>query len=126
MPGCDQDIVPPPNIRWLIELVGEDAALRLVERYGGVRIEVPKKITETSEIVRSTGLAPATLAPLAAHHGAERITLPICREWRVRIYRLRERQSYAQIARRLGMVENTVWRILNNSGMTQQQMDLFQ
>ena len=93
---------PPPNVRWLVDLVGEAAALRLVELYGGTRLFVPQKVHGRSEIVRKSGLAARTLEPLARQRGGETILLPLCREWRVRIYRERDGESYSVIARRIG------------------------
>jgi DNA-binding NarL/FixJ family response regulator len=120
MPPADQDIRPPPNIRWLIDLLGEEAALRLVDVHAGTRFFVPKTLTARSELVRSTQLDAKVLAPLVRSLGGELLNLPLCREWRVRIYRSREGLTYSQIAQRLGITERAVWRILNNGGMTAQ------
>jgi DNA-binding NarL/FixJ family response regulator len=110
----------PPSIAWLVKLVGEEAALALVEAHGGTRLFVPKRVGAHSALARRTGVPAKSLAPLAAAYGGETIKLPLCREWRIRIYRLRHGESYAAIARRLGIVESTVWRVLNDGGMTGQ------
>jgi hypothetical protein len=114
------DIKPPQCVRWLVQLVGDEAALTLVEKHGGARVFIPAKISAKSELVKSTGISPLILRRLVAARPGENIKLPICREWRVRVYRTRDGDSYGAIARRLNIDERSVWRILHESGMTNQ------
>ncbi|MFN7306935.1 MAG: hypothetical protein ACK5TQ_10190 [Acetobacteraceae bacterium] len=38
----------PAEIHWLTNIIGADAALRLIEAHGGTRVYVPKDINQNS------------------------------------------------------------------------------
>jgi hypothetical protein len=119
------EAVPPPgNIAWLVHLVGQDAALRVLEYYGGMMLFVPKKLSARSEIVMTTGLPVAALLPLAREHGGERLSVALCKEWRAHVYRARDGASYTEIARRLRVSVSTVYRMLDRGEMTAKQFEL--
>lgn len=113
-------LAPPPEVMRLAEVIGEPAALALIEEFGGLRTYVPKHPTE--RIVAAIGAEAA--AKLAAAWGGEYIPVPLARAWRVMVYRSRG-QSYPAIARRVGLSEDGVWRILSRADMTTSQLDLF-
>lgn len=101
---------PPAELAWLCDPLGVDATLALIEARGGTRVYVPAQPDAECEIARIIGL-PATQA-LAKRFGGEHIRVPLARgkwtgAWRARIYHARG-LSYPAIARRLGVVENTV------------------
>ncbi len=100
----------PAELEWLIAPIGEDGTLALIEARGGTRVYVPARPDAGCELARIIGL-PAAQA-LALHFGGEHIRVPLARgkwagAWRARIYHARG-LSYPAIARRLGVVENTV------------------
>lgn len=113
---------PPAEISWLASAVGAEAALRLIEEHGGTRVYVPKDVNQLSAARLALPL-PAARA-LAERYGGEHILVPIARAWRVRIYRAAG-LTYPAIARKLGITERAVGRILTDAGMTQTQPDLF-
>ncbi|MDC7787988.1 winged helix-turn-helix transcriptional regulator [Rhodoplanes sp. TEM] len=112
---------PPPEVMRLAEVIGVPAALALIEAFPGLRVYVPKAPTE--RIVSAIGTAAA--AQLARAYGGEYLKVPSAKPWRVAIYRGRG-LSYAEIARRTGLSEDGVWRILSRAEMTSPQLDLFE
>ncbi len=113
---------PPAEIEWLTAIIGADAALSLIEAHGGTRVYVPAEPSDTSTLANAIGL-PAARA-LAKHRPSEYITVPVCRNWRIRIYRARG-MSCAAIARKVGCHEDTVTRALSAAAAPRNQMDLF-
>ena len=110
----------PHELHWLSSVIGDEATLALLDQRGGTRLYIPRD-SAGSKLADEIG-EPAAHA-LAQALGGEGIKVPICREWRVRCHRVRG-LSYAQIARRTGCSEDTVWRLLNHAGRTNQ-LDLF-
>ena len=119
-----EDIKPPANVRWLVQLVGRDAAMRLVEVHGGIELFVPKKIGPRSELVRRTQLDWHVLEKLAKSYGGERLKLPIARDWRIQVYRQRDGLSYSEIARKLGICTSAVYKALARNDLVTSQMEL--
>ncbi|MTW19111.1 hypothetical protein GJ689_23205 [Rhodoplanes serenus] len=113
-------LAPPPEVMRLAEVIGEPAALALIEAFPGLRIYVPRSPTE--RIMAAIGAEAA--AQLARAYGGEYLKVPAAKQWRVTIYRTRG-LSYADIARRVGSTEDGVWRILSRAAMTSPQLDLF-
>lgn len=112
-----QAIRTPPEIQPVVDLIGVEAALRLVEAHGGVRIEVPSRATPSCALAQVVGL-PATEA-LVREFGGTRMYVPLLKRWRGLMMR-RDGASYAEIARRLGVSEQAVWSWLNKADMTAQ------
>jgi hypothetical protein len=112
---------PPAELAYLTRHIGAAAVLRLIEEAGGTRIDVPKcepeAVNQGHKLARMIGL-PAARA-LVAGLGAGQIKVPLCRWWRARIYRA-EGDSYAEIARRLGVTESAVHGYLRAARMTNQ------
>ncbi len=105
----------PPEIAHFVELIGEAATLMLLEQHGGTRITFPAGAD--TNIGRLLGAAAA--ASLFDHFGHERVAIPLAKRWRARVYRTRG-MSYAQIARKLGCNEATVWKHLNQPLQSEQ------
>jgi hypothetical protein len=98
-----------------IQLVGQDAAFRLVEAFGGSRLYVPETPRPGNKIAAIIG--DEATAALARVLGGECIKLPVARDWRVITHR-NEGLSYANIARKLSIDESSVHRILRKLGAT--------
>lgn len=113
---------PPAELAWLTDLIGADATLRLIEEHAGTRVYVPKEVNQGA--TARLGLSLPAARALSARFGGEHILVPLARAWRVRVYRAAG-LTYPAIARRLGVTERAVGRILTDAGLTQQQPDLF-
>lgn len=108
---------PTPQIRPLVQAVGLETALALIEAHGGTRIYLATRPCHNSELVRAFGAE--TVQRLADALGAGQYKVPVAREWRIQVYRARK-MTYAQIARAVGCDEKTVHRTLQISGLTKQ------
>ena len=93
----------------MIELLGEDATLKLVEAYGGTRRGVPKYMPEAHELRDLLG--DAAFALLFQYYGGSEITMPMARHWRIEIYLKRDMKP-KEIARRAGCTEAAVYAYL--------------
>lgn len=112
----------PAEIHWLTDIVGAVAALAMIEAHGGTRVYVPKEINQNSAARLALPLLAARR--LGEEYGGEHILVPIARAWRVRMYRAAG-MTYPAIARKLGITERAVGRILTDAGLTISQGDLF-
>jgi hypothetical protein len=112
----------PAEIHWLTKIIGADAALSMIEAHGGTRVYVPKEINQNSAARLALPLPEARR--LGEAFGGEHILVPIARAWRVRMYRAAG-LTYPAIARKLGITERAVGRILTDAGLTTSQGDLF-
>ena len=88
----------------LIELLGPQDFIRLVEAYGGERRYIPKSETGT-EIAGKLGEEVASR--LAKRFGGDEISIPLARAFRARHYRA-DRLNNREIAKRLGISVNGV------------------
>ena len=66
----------PPLVAELAEVVGHDAAMRLVERYGGWRLYVPATLGDDHELVALIGRAAADR--LVERYATDALWLPLC------------------------------------------------
>lgn len=114
---------PPAELRALARLIGPRKLLDLIEAEGGTRAFIPKGPNQATPIARAIGLDAAR--SLAAALGGEYLRVPLARAWRVRIYRT-EGQTHRAIARRLGITESQVAKLLQDAGLTRAQRDLFE
>ena len=99
----------PAEIGYLTRVIGEAAALLLIETRGGTRLYVPSVPNPASALVLDIG--PVAALALALEYGGETFKVPLCKFWRMRVYKA-EGCSYAVIARRLGTTETTIQRWL--------------
>lgn len=116
--------LPPPteDVAPLVALIGDDAALRLLEARGGTRVYVsdPEEGRALADIV---GLDAA--AAMRRKYGATRVKLPVGRQWRVLCYKAMG-LSRPKIALRAGCSETTVDDIVKRHGRpATTQLDLF-
>ncbi len=66
----------PPSMRELVELVGLDAAMKLVDWRGGVGFHAPKEVPDDHELVKTVGHIAAR--KLAQQFGGDWVHLPRC------------------------------------------------
>jgi CRP-like cAMP-binding protein len=94
----------------LLSILGEDAFLRLAEEFGGTELYVPGQLPDDHPIVAAIG---STLAQrLASFYAPTAIRVPLAR--RERAIRLRSQGlTQREIARKLGMTESGVYKLLN-------------
>lgn len=106
----------PPSAAEIVSAVGIEAALRLVDAWGGLRLYVPHYMTEDHSLVNLLGGDSADR--LAAHFGGERIQVPRClqalRAMRnARIRRARhDGATPAELALTHGLTERQIYAIL--------------
>jgi len=114
---------PPAELHDLVRSIGAGAVLALIEADGGSRVFVPKQPDQATPLSRAIGLDAARV--LAAEWGGDYLSVPLARAWRVRVYRA-EGATQRAIARRLGITEGQVWKLLRDAGRTgAAQMDMF-
>jgi hypothetical protein len=98
-------------IGYIVELIGEDAAARLVARFGGTRLYVPHLPSGNDVLVDVLGVDAAL--KLARIFGGERIELPKPPPRRARIVELRAAgHSVQTIAQMLGCTRRRVLQVL--------------
>lgn len=116
--------LPPPtdDVARLVALIGEEAALRLLEARGGTRLWIPAKTAE-GVLAGIVGLDAAEA--MYRQYGAGEIKVPFGRQWRVLCY-IAMGLNRTQAALRAGCTENTVHDILQRHGRpAAAQLDLF-
>ena len=99
----------------MISLVGPDATLKIVEKWGGTRHRIPAFKGKPSAI--ETLVGKVACDALIERFGGTALKIPQACRWRARLYRERGK-PYPYIARKLGRSETTVWRWLKEMGMT--------
>lgn len=104
----------PEAVQLLIEVVGEEAAISLMHRYGGIGIWVPVKFAEDHPLAIQIGQD--ALVKLIAYSGGGFLQIPcpsqFLRQARNQmILKDRARLTVVQIAQKWGLSEPSVWRI---------------
>ena len=111
----DPDLLPA-SVRDMAEVIGLDAALGVVQHYGGTRLWLPLVLSEDHPLVQTIGLAAAR--SLSEHYRLESLTIPTCkRAFRViRNQRIVERyragETAATLAHEFGLHERMIWQIV--------------
>jgi hypothetical protein len=101
----------PSMLEELIEMIGEEAVVKLVTAYGGTRLYVPHDPAADDPLASSIGL-PAALR-LAQTYGGDRVDVPNPTPRRVRILQLRKiGLSVDAIARSLRCTRRRVFQVL--------------
>lgn len=129
----DQEInesLLPGILREIYDLMGLVPTLKLVNRYGGVRIiYVPKKLTPEHELVTTLGWDDAN--KFAAHFGGEdHLEIPKAQSLMVvlRNMRIKEEQknlSQPKLAQRYNLTERQIRKILCRDDPEEDQLGLF-
>lgn len=118
LPPVTREVAP------LVAKIGAEATLALVERWGGLRLYVPSPASPDGELWRVVGEDAARY--LAHRYGREQIKVPLARNWRILVYHARGLPQ-AQVARRVGVIERTVERVLSRAKSGRSvQMDFFE
>lgn len=106
----------PSSLHDVIDAIGIDAALRLVEHLGGTRLYVPERMTPDHPIVALLGHKHAYA--LAEHFGGDQIILPRCvaairamRDETIRLQRSGGASTKA-LAIKHGLTERQIYAIL--------------
>jgi hypothetical protein len=96
---------------FFIELIGEEATAKLIERFGGTRLYVPHSPTPDDALAQAVGVESAL--KLAQTFGGERVEVPKPPPRPVRILALRAAgHSVESIARALGCTRRRVFQVL--------------
>ncbi|NLS00200.1 hypothetical protein HGP17_25525 [Rhizobium sp. P38BS-XIX] len=95
----------------LVVLLGEDGFFALVEAHAGVRLYVP---ADPARSDLSSTIGNDAASRLAKSYPGGYIRVPLAREFRARRY-VRDEMSNRDIARRLGLTESGVERLLKRA-----------
>ena len=113
--------VPPPQLADLVSFVGPDLALLLIERRGGTRVHVPLTSGVSKSFLLDL-LGEEPLQRLAKARGGCLLKMPVCREWRTRMYLHQGGRSHAEIARLVGSTESYVQKLAHTDWTPQPPM----
>lgn len=105
---------PPANIQWLVDAVGVDVALLVIEEYGGTAVWIQSGVGNDHSALRhkfEAAFGKTATQALIRYFGGGRIVVPLCKAWRIELYAARG-MSASQIALKLGCSDRTVWRRL--------------
>lgn len=123
----------PGTLAPIAELVGVEAALRLVARCGGTRQRIPAEPERSAcQLVQALGPAAARRL-LSRYHPGGHIDVPVMSSWLAELRRRRVLElkgagrPISEIARTLGLTERGVYKILARDplGIDAAQLDLF-
>jgi hypothetical protein len=93
----------PHGLIEIAEVIGEEAALKLSESFGGFRVHIPKSPAADSPLARAIGLEAAE--KLARHAGGDRLYVPMGRPHIKKPAIAAAAGTVAEIARRFGVTE---------------------
>jgi hypothetical protein len=106
---------PRPDLKGLCDLCGSrEAALALIEAHGGTAVYVPHK-SESSALAET--IDGELIARLQKRYAGDWMRVPLALAWRIQIYRGRD-MTIRDIARRLTMTENGVYKSLRLAGLS--------
>lgn len=115
---------PPKQISFLIEVLGLDDALRLIEAHGGTTLWIPKGVDNSSARLRENfeqRFGKKMTRELIRSFGGGAIKVPLCPDWRTALYE-HQGLSQTEIALKLGCHSDTVWRRLKRRRENADQM----
>jgi len=92
----------------LIDVLGEEGYLQLVEGFGGLVQYIPKSTNDT-ELVKTIGVELSTI--LADHYGGEHIDIPLSRPFRAKMFYAKG-NTVKWISQHLLMSERHVYKVL--------------
>lgn len=105
----------PQSLQDIADVIGIAATLKLVERYGGRRLCVPRRLDPGHELISVLGQRAATA--LVSTYALERISVPsagrtLVAERDKEIRARKGRQTVSGLAEEFGLTERQVYRIL--------------
>lgn len=107
----------PSMLQELVDLIGQDAAAKLIDIFGGTRLYIPHSPQDDDLLTGSLG--PEAALKLARIYGGDRIEVPNPTPRRARILELRETGcSIDAIARNLGCTRRRVFQVLAEARAT--------
>lgn len=95
----------------LLGLLGEEAYLKLCEEFGGTRVYVPARLPNDHELIAAIGMD--ATRKLMDMYAPSAIRVPLARRERAHRYRA-QGLSHARIARKLGLTETGVEKLLRS------------
>lgn len=108
----------------LIDALGEETTLVLIEKLGGTRVLIPsgaRGLDPDGLLLQAIGYN--GVAALMEWGEGTRLPVPLAREWRLGIY-LRMNLARREMARRLGVTEKTVYALLARRSAHARQLSL--
>lgn len=123
----DQSLLPGILLE-ISELIGMAATLKLVAKYGGVRVYVPKTLTQNHDLIAIVGQKQAE--SLTMRFGGEVLEIPKALLANVALRNVTIKQEYEslsqrQLALKYHLTERQVRNILCGDGQDDNQMALF-
>lgn len=108
----------PQSLQEMAEVIGLMAVLKLVDRYGGRRICIPRRLDPGHPLIEVLGQRPA--AALVQTYALERIYVPsatraIIASRDKEIRRRKGQQSVPSLAEEFGLTDRQIWSILSES-----------
>jgi len=88
-PSRHPEIPPPPALEMLIDVLGVDDTLRLVEAFGGTKFWVPKGVDNSSRQLRmdlEAQFGKAMTRELIRGYGGGKLSVPLVKNWRIQLY----------------------------------------
>lgn len=114
----------PASLVEIAEVIGEAAALRLVDAYGGTVCYVPMAIAPEHRLAQAIG--PVAAGRLVARYGGEKIEVPVLHVARTRKAMIAQAEGgVAEVARRLGVTRRWVRAVRNSGRGDPRQIDMF-
>ncbi len=101
----------------LIELLGEESTLKLVQEHAGTRVGLPKKMPEDHPLRALLG--DAGFALLCQYFGGYEISVPVARAWRFEMYTA-QGLTPKRIARLCGCSEDAFYKYRARKGSDRQ------
>jgi Mor family transcriptional regulator len=102
---------------FIVEIIGEEAAAKLIARFGGTRLYVPHSPCADDALARAVGAGAAM--KLAQMFGGERVELPKPPPRRTQILALRAAgRSVEEIARALSCTRRRVFQVLADARLS--------
>lgn len=94
------------ELKSLVETLGQDGTLKLIEAFGGTRVIVPARRPAAHRLLDVLGQR--DFDRLCAQYRGEVVNVPLARAWRISLYAA-QNLSRSEIARRAGCSENMVY-----------------
>ncbi|KJZ21842.1 hypothetical protein [Tritonibacter mobilis] len=115
---------PTAQVEPYVQALGLEDALKFIKAFGGTEIYIAVQPKSRSQVVEVVGYAKARILASVAETLPRRV--PLAKQWRARVYASKGLRN-AEIARMLGVTDETVRAYLRNNGppTDPNQFDLF-